>query len=124
MTYFFLTFHLCQLLFFLTGTAILRPHLSVGLATFIFLTVGTLQAHSGYNFPFTHSSLNHDFHHFAFNECFGPLGLLDSFFKTDGKFQASLKDGMERFGGSKSKAREALLEKLARWELEESKKVD
>jgi len=106
-----------------SGTGILKPHFSVGLATLVLLTLSTLQAHSGFNFPYTKSSLNHDFHHFSFNECFGPQGILDSIFKTDVKFQASLKDGMERSGGDKTKAKEMLLERLARWELEESEKT-
>lgn len=46
------------------GTTILNPHWSVQLFTFCFLEVGTLCAHSGYNFPGMQSSLKHDWHHF------------------------------------------------------------
>lgn len=46
------------------GTTILQPHWSVALFTFCYLEIGTICAHSGYNFPYMHTSLRHDWHHF------------------------------------------------------------
>lgn len=53
-------------------------------------TIDTLGIHSGYHLPFLHSPHFHNYHHEKFNECFGWLGLLDSFHDTSAKFQESI----------------------------------
>lgn len=55
------------------------PPVPAVLHVFLLLEFGTICAHSGYSIPGLPSNLQHDFHHFAFDENFGPTGLLDAF---------------------------------------------
>ncbi|KAJ3010505.1 Chromosome 5 4 [Thoreauomyces humboldtii] len=98
------------------GTAILRPHWSVAMFTFCFLEIGTILSHSGYNFPYCLSSLRHDWHHFAFTENYGPLGILDNLFGTARKYDQVMAEGTARCEGDRDQAREEMLTKLAAWE--------
>ncbi|RMZ78205.1 hypothetical protein DV738_g4044, partial [Chaetothyriales sp. CBS 135597] len=80
------------------GTLIVRHHWSQAVFTFLFLEFGTICSHSGYNIPWLHSNLQHDFHHFAFDENFGPTGWLDAFHKTDKKFRQTMAEAKSRTG--------------------------
>ena len=45
-----------------------------------------LHSHSGFDFPFVTSTLDHEFHHFNFKGNYGNLGLCDYLFGTDKEF--------------------------------------
>lgn len=100
------------------GTMIIPHHWSVAVFTFCFLEFSTVCTHSGYNIPGLPSNLQHDFHHFAFDENFGPTGMLDSLHQTNKKFVKTVKEATARVGGDEEKARNMVLEKLARIEFE------
>ncbi|XP_013789351.1 fatty acid hydroxylase domain-containing protein 2-like [Limulus polyphemus] len=51
--------------------------------------LSTLNAHSGYHFPFFPSPEAHDFHHLKFNQNYGVLGVLDRLHGTDIHFRNS-----------------------------------
>jgi len=57
---------------------------------FASLQVGTLCTHSGYNIPGLFNALQHDWHHYAYTENFGPTGLLDGILGTDKNFKVWL----------------------------------
>jgi methylsterol monooxygenase len=98
------------------STTILPHHWSQLVFAFLFLQFGTICAHSGYNIPWMPSNLQHDFHHFAFDENFGPTGLLDRFHGTNKKFLDIMQEARSRVGGDDEKARQAVLQRLAMWE--------
>lgn len=99
------------------GTSLTQSHWGVMMFVYCFLSVETIMAHSGYNVPFTHSSLNHDFHHFAFDENFGPTGLMDTIYGTNKKYKRTLQQAKLKFAGDTRKARAALLSQLAAEEI-------
>ena len=70
-------------------------------------------------FPWMHSNLQHDFHHFAFDENFGPTGLLDKLHSTNKKFLKTLADARLRTHGDDEKARQLVLERLASLEVKD-----
>ncbi|RMZ83013.1 hypothetical protein DV737_g1789, partial [Chaetothyriales sp. CBS 132003] len=118
-TYCTVTEHvLSNLLPNILGTVIVRHHWSQAVFTFVFLEFGTICAHSGYNIPWLHSNLQHDFHHFAFDENFGPTGWLDAFHSTDRKFRLTMAEAKHRTGGNEEKARQMVLETLAALEVQ------
>lgn len=100
------------------GTMLVRHHWSQAVFTFLFLEFGTICSHSGYNIPWLHSNLQHDFHHFAFDENFGPTGWLDALHSTNKKFLKTMADAKHRTGGDDEKARQMVLERLATLEVE------
>lgn len=102
------------------GALLVRHHWSQAVFVFLFLEFNTIAVHSGYNVPGLPSNLQHDFHHFAFNENFGPTGLLDKFHSTNRKFMKVLADAKIKAGGDE-KARIMVLEKLARAEVAAAK---
>lgn len=53
------------------GSMTVPHHWSQSTFAFLLLTFGTICPHYGYNTPLLPSNLQHDFHHFAFNENFG-----------------------------------------------------
>jgi methylsterol monooxygenase len=65
------------------------------------------------------SNLQHDFHHFAFDENFGPTGMLDTFHCTNKKFKRTMEEARSRTGGDDAIARKIVLQNLARMEIEE-----
>ncbi|KAG5683643.1 hypothetical protein PVAND_012914 [Polypedilum vanderplanki] len=71
------------------GVFICRSHLATSWLWFTMALLSTLNAHSGYHFPFFPSPEAHDFHHFKFNYNFGMLGLLDRVHGTDSLFRMS-----------------------------------
>ncbi|SCZ93832.1 BZ3500_MvSof-1268-A1-R1_Chr6-3g08915 [Microbotryum saponariae] len=54
------------------GIMILGAHWSLMIMFFCSLELGTLNTHSGYNFVGGFSALQHDWHHYAYTENFGP----------------------------------------------------
>ena len=48
----------------------------------------TMNSHSGYDFGVGADPRGHDWHHEKFNECFGPLGILDWLHGTSSGFTA------------------------------------
>lgn len=104
------------------GALIVRHHWSQQLFTFLLLEFGTICTHSGYNIPGLPSNLQHDFHHFAFDENFGPTGLLDGFHKTNKKFVKTLEEAKSRVDGDDERARKMVLERLARIEVMQATK--
>lgn len=104
------------------GTMLVPHHWSQAVFTFLFLEYGTICMHSGYNIPWMPSNLQHDFHHFAFDENFGPSGILDAFHATNQKFQRTMKEAKRRTDGDEEKARKLVLENLARLENVDSAK--
>lgn len=95
------------------GTMFIQHHWSQATFTFLLLEFGTICTHSGYNIPWLPSNLQHDFHHFAFDENFGPTGLLDGFHQTNRKYVRTLEEAKLRVGGDDEKARSLVLERLA-----------
>ena len=71
------------------GTLIVGPHLATAWLWLAVATLNTLNAHSGYHFPFFPSPEAHDFHHLKFNQCYGVLGVLDRLHGTDSLFRRS-----------------------------------
>jgi len=51
--------------------------------------LSTMNAHSGYHLPFTLSSEFHDYHHLAYNQNYGSIGILDWLHGTDVQFRKS-----------------------------------
>lgn len=95
------------------GVILIPHHWSQATFTFLLLEFGTICTHSGYNIPWLPSNLQHDFHHFAFDENFGPTGLLDSLHKTNRKYVKALEEAKLRVGGDEEKVRSLVLERLA-----------
>ena len=104
------------------GSMIVPHHWSQIVFTFVLLEFGTICAHSGYNTPWLPSNLQHDFHHFAFNENFGPTGLFDYIHGTNEKFKRTLGDALSRVDGDDEKARQLVLKRLAVLEYKENAK--
>ncbi|KAJ5360101.1 hypothetical protein N7517_009292 [Penicillium concentricum] len=102
------------------GSMIVPHHWSQSIFSFLLLTFGTICTHSGYNTPWLPSNLQHDFHHFAFTENFGPTGLFDSIHSTNKKFKQTLHEAMLRVGGNDERARKLVLENLALIESKEN----
>lgn len=71
------------------GVLICRSHIATAWLWFTMAYLSTLNAHSGYHFPFFPSPEAHDFHHLKFNYNFGMLGLLDRIHGTDTLFRNS-----------------------------------
>ncbi|OAA81732.1 sterol desaturase [Akanthomyces lecanii RCEF 1005] len=100
------------------GTILVPHHWSQQCFTFLFLEFGTICAHSGYNIPGLPSNLQHDFHHFAFDENFGPTGLLDAFHRTNKKYAETMGEALARTDGDEERARKMVLQRLAQIEVE------
>lgn len=98
------------------GTILVPHHWSQATFTFLFLEFGTICVHSGYNVPGMPSNLQHDFHHFAFDENFGPTGILDTFHQTNKKFEKVMREATCQANGNDEQARKLVLEDLARIE--------
>jgi methylsterol monooxygenase len=121
-TYCTLTEHiLSNLLPNMLGCLIGPRHWSQFVFAFLLLEYGTVCSHSGYNTPWLTSNLQHDFHHFAFNENFGPLGLFDSIHRTNKKFKHTMHDAHLRVGGNEERARKLVLKSLAVIESKETR---
>ncbi|KAF0687667.1 Aste57867_20651 [Aphanomyces stellatus] len=75
------TFHDLQIVAFMVES---RPNIDC------VALINTVQTHSGYAFPCMASPNAHDYHHEAFSENFGVLGVLDSLHKTNTKFLARM----------------------------------
>lgn len=118
-TYCTLTEHLfSNLLPNTIGVMLIPHHWSQVVFTLILLEFSTICTHSGYNIPWLPSNLQHDFHHFAFDENFGPTGVLDAFHGTNKKYIRALKDAKSRVDGDEEGARKLILERLARMDVQ------
>lgn len=104
------------------GTVLVPHHWSQAVFTFVFLEFGTICTHSGYNIPWMPSNLQHDFHHFAFDENFGPTGLLDGIHRTNKRFQNTMEEAKRRVDGDEERARCLVLENLAQIEHKQAAK--
>ncbi|XP_026468974.1 fatty acid hydroxylase domain-containing protein 2 isoform X2 [Ctenocephalides felis] len=71
------------------GPLITGAHVTTASIWFCMAILNTLNAHSGYYFPFFPSPESHDYHHLKFNQCFGVLGVLDWLHGTDIQFRKS-----------------------------------
>ncbi|XP_054266575.1 fatty acid hydroxylase domain-containing protein 2-like isoform X1 [Macrosteles quadrilineatus] len=71
------------------GVFIAGAHVATANLWFALAIINTLNAHSGYHWPFFPSPEAHDFHHLKFNQCFGVLGVLDRLHGTDTAFRSS-----------------------------------
>ncbi|PWN47775.1 C-4 methylsterol oxidase [Violaceomyces palustris] len=113
-TYCTVTEHvLSNLLPNILGTFLVPHHWSQMMFTFLFLEFGTISTHSGYNLPYLHSPLRHDYHHASFDQNYGPTGLLDSLHGTSDRFLSTLRQATERNGGDQDLARAEILRNLA-----------
>ncbi|KAL3956935.1 hypothetical protein ACCO45_009781 [Purpureocillium lilacinum] len=102
------------------GAMIVPHHWAQQVFIFVSLEFGTICSHSGYNIPWMSSNLQHDFHHFAFDENFGPTGLLDAFHRTNAKFKKTMQEARQRTEGDEERARRMVLERLATIESEDT----
>uniref|UniRef100_T1JK58 Fatty acid hydroxylase domain-containing protein n=1 Tax=Strigamia maritima TaxID=126957 RepID=T1JK58_STRMM len=73
----------------LLGPLVMGSHTATYWLWFTVVILSTLNAHSGYHFPFFPSPEAHDFHHLKFNQNYGMLGLLDRLHGTDTMFRSS-----------------------------------
>jgi hypothetical protein len=82
------------------GTMAIPHHWPQAVFILVFLEFGAICTHSGYNIPWMPSSLQHDFHHFAFDENFGPTG-----YSRSNKFNErwKMEDAKFRFGRTMKK---------------------
>jgi methylsterol monooxygenase len=71
------------------GVLICGSHIATMYLWTTLAILNTLNAHSGYHFPFFPSPESHDYHHLKFNQCFGVLGILDYLHGTDIQFRES-----------------------------------
>ncbi|XP_076348365.1 fatty acid hydroxylase domain-containing protein 2-like, partial [Tachypleus tridentatus] len=71
------------------GVLFMGSHTATCWLWVILATFSTLNAHSGYHFPFFPSPEAHDFHHLKFNQNYGVLGVLDRLHGTDIQFRNS-----------------------------------
>lgn len=71
------------------GVLIAGSHVATAYLWFSLAVLNTLNAHSGYHWPFFPSPEAHDFHHLKFNQCFGVLGVLDRLHGTDLLFRST-----------------------------------
>lgn len=101
------------------GTLLVPHHWSQAVFIFLFLEFGTVCTHSGYNIPWMPSNLQHDFHHFAFDENFGPTGILDAMHGTDKKFTRVMEEARRRTRGDDEEARQIVLQNLAKMAITE-----
>lgn len=95
------------------GPVITPHHWSLFVFIFVLGYFVSLCTHSGYNIPWMPSNLRHDFHHFASDENFGPLGILDGICQTNKKYRKMLDEAISRVDGDGGRARKLVLEKLA-----------
>ncbi|SPO48774.1 uncharacterized protein PSANT_06465 [Moesziomyces antarcticus] len=102
------------------GALIIPHHWSQYVFAYTLLEIGTIQAHSGYYIPGLNSPLQHDFHHFAFTENFGPTGLMDAIYGTNIRYRKTLAEAKQNNNGSEVSARLEVLSFLAQREVEES----
>jgi methylsterol monooxygenase len=100
------------------GLLILGSHWSMIVYFFCGLEIGTLMTHSGYCIPYMHNPLRHDYHHFAFTENFGPVGLLDWYYGTSKEFSKTLSAAIERAKGNRAQAEEEMMSDLAKKAME------
>ncbi|KAG9006651.1 hypothetical protein FRB90_009800 [Tulasnella sp. 427] len=122
-TYCTMTEHaLSNLMPVILGLCILGSHWSMIVMYFCDLEIGTLCTHSGYNIPYCHRALTHDYHHYAFNENFGPIGVLDAFYGTSNNFKRIMKEAQARHNGDYDKASQDVLAQLAQWEVEKEER--
>jgi len=68
------------------GPLIFGSHSFTILVWYTMALFSTTVSHSGYHFPFLPSPEAHDYHHFAFTQNYGVLGILDSFHGTNSQF--------------------------------------
>lgn len=71
------------------GPLLMGSHTATSWLWFTLAILSTLNAHSGYHFPFFPSPEAHDFHHLKFNQNYGVLGVLDRIHGTDSLFRQS-----------------------------------
>ncbi|KAL7028095.1 hypothetical protein ACKWTF_005719 [Chironomus riparius] len=93
------------------GPVFANSHLSVAWIWYTLAQLTTLNNHSGFHFPFFHSSEFHDFHHMKFMECYGKLGLLDRIHNTDKLFRKSIYSYRHRILYSLKSAKEMFPDK-------------
>ncbi|KAL1408648.1 hypothetical protein Q8F55_005461 [Vanrija albida] len=96
-TYATMTEHLVSNLFpIILGFLIMDTHWGMLVMFFNSLSCGTLATHSDYNIPGLYDALSHDWHHYAYTENFGPIGLFDAIYGSDAKYQQWLKELQRR----------------------------
>lgn len=79
----------CNLLPPALGPLLLGSHVATIWLWSCLALLSTLNAHSGYHFPFFPSPEAHDFHHMKFNQCYGVLGIMDYVHGTDALFRSN-----------------------------------
>ena len=82
---------ICNVSPLLLGPFLLKGHFTVAIFWTCLAILNTINSHCGYSFPGFPSLEEHDFHHSAFNNCYGVLGILDSLHGTNTKFLAHQK---------------------------------
>ncbi|KAG1670634.1 Fatty acid hydroxylase domain-containing protein 2 [Nymphon striatum] len=71
------------------GPFLLGSHVATTWLWYTIAALSTLNAHSGFHFPFFPSPEAHDYHHLKFNQNYGVLGILDRLHGTDVNFRNS-----------------------------------
>ncbi|GFT63364.1 fatty acid hydroxylase domain-containing protein 2, partial [Nephila pilipes] len=81
--------YLCNLMPAYIGPLLLRSHTFTVWIWYSIALMTTVNAHSGFHFPFFFSPESHDYHHSKFNQNFGALGILDFLHGTNSEFRKS-----------------------------------
>ncbi|XP_064481397.1 fatty acid hydroxylase domain-containing protein 2-like [Ornithodoros turicata] len=69
------------------GVITMGSHPATAWLWFTLAILSTLNAHSGFHFPFFPSPEAHDYHHLKFTQNYGVLGVLDRLHGTDNQFR-------------------------------------
>lgn len=94
---------------------VLGSHVSIYIFWTFLATAAIVVHHSGYNFepyildsipPFKSMTHQHDYHHFAFDRCFGVIGIMDWFHGTDRGFEEHIDKWEQKQSDQYTKERE------------------
>lgn len=86
------------------GPVLMQSHPLFAAIWLLLATINTINSHSGYEFASLPSPLMHDYHHYAFNENFGLLGVLDALHGTDRSYHRMLAARQQQSGQATSKS--------------------
>lgn len=87
-----------NLLPFFAGMALFMPHPAVFFVWMVMVVVNAIHTHGGYAFPWMSWGVDHDFHHYNVNGCYGTIAVLDRLFGTDAEIRAFAEKAVEGTG--------------------------
>lgn len=78
------------------GPVLCKSHPLLTFSWFTIASINTINSHSGYIIGIFPNPINHDWHHYSFNENFGLLGVMDYIHGTDRKYKSLLNSRKNR----------------------------